>query len=157
MAANLRRRVTAVNGLLAAVYGEDTRLSVLLERLGASAEEIGHFREHAVADACDGVVDAVSTCFQGLRTGSRDFLVLSRRLGLDGDVATLQEVGDELGVTRERVRQLEERARLKCRAPRNRNAVEATLRQILVLARSRRLSHDLPQPERTQTKGSEPQ
>jgi hypothetical protein len=146
MAANLRQRVTAVNGLLAAVYGEDARLSVLLERLGASAEEIGHFREHAVAEACDGVVDAVNTCFQGLRTGSRDFLVLSRRLGLDGDVATLQEIGDELGVTRERVRQLEERARLKCGAPRNRNAVEATLRQILVSMRSRRLSHDLGAP-----------
>jgi hypothetical protein len=81
MAANLRRRVTAVNALLAAVYGEDTRLSVLLERLGASSEEIRHFREHAVADACDGVVDAVSTCFQSLRNGGRDFLVLSRRLG----------------------------------------------------------------------------
>ena len=89
---------------------------------------------------------AVSTCFQGLQTGSRDFLVLSRRLGLDGDVATLQEVGDELGVTRERVRQLEERARLKCRASRNRDAVEVRLRQILVLARSRRLSHDLGAP-----------
>jgi hypothetical protein len=146
MAANLRRRVIAVNGLSAAVYGEDPRLSVLLERVGASAEEIGHFQEHAGADACDGVVDAVSTCFQGLRNGSRDFLVLSRRLGLDGDVATLQQIGDGLGVSRERVRQLEERARLKCGAPRNRNAVEATLRQILVLARSRRLSHDLGAP-----------
>jgi hypothetical protein len=147
MAANLRQRVTAVNGLLAAVYGEDARLSVLLERLGASAEEIGHFREHAVAEACDGVVDAVSTCFQGLRTGSRDFLVLSRRLGLDGDVATLQEVGDELGVTRERVRQLEERARLKCRASRNRDAVEASLLEILALTRKRSLSRNPSAPD----------
>ncbi|WP_366145381.1 sigma factor-like helix-turn-helix DNA-binding protein [Candidatus Accumulibacter sp. ACC007] len=146
MAANLRQRVTAVNGLLAAVYGEDTRLSVVLERLGASEQEIGHFREHAVAEACDGVVDAVNTCFQGLRTGNRDFLVLSRRLGLDGDVATLQEVGDELSVTRERVRQLEERARLKCRASRNRDAVEACLLEILALTRRRRLSHDLGAP-----------
>ena len=142
MATNLRQRVTAVNGLLAAVYGEDSRLSVLLERLGASAEEIRHFREHAVADACDGVVDAVSTCFQSLRNGGRDFLVLSRRLGLGGDVTTLQEIGDELGVTRERVRQIEERARLKCRAPTNRDAVKASLRKIFVLACSRRLSHD---------------
>jgi len=148
MAANLRQRVTAVNGLLAAVYGEDARLSVLLERIGASAEEIGHFREHAVADACDGVVDAVSTCFQGLRTGSRDFVVLSRRLGLDGDVATLQEIGDALGVSRERVRQIEERARLKCHAPRNRDAVEASLRAILALTLTRRrsLSHNPSTP-----------
>ena len=143
MAANLRQRVTAVNGLLAAVYGEDTRLSVVLERLGASEQEIGHFREHAVTEACDRVVDAVSTCFQDLRTGSRDFLVLSRRLGLDGDVATLQGVG----VTRERVRQLEERARLKCRASRNRDAVEACLLEILALTRRRSLSRNPSAPD----------
>ena len=147
MAANLRQRVTAVNGLLAAVYGEDTRLSVVLERLGANEQEIGHFREHAVAEACDRVVDAVSTCFQNLRTGSRDFLVLSRRLGLDGDVATLQEVGDELGVTRERVRQLEERARRKCRASRNRDAVEACLLEILALTRGRSRSRNPSAPD----------
>ena len=47
MVANLRQRVTAVNGLLAAVYGEDTRLSIVLERLGANEQEIRHFREHA--------------------------------------------------------------------------------------------------------------
>jgi len=147
MATNLRQRVTAVNGLLAAVYGEDSRLSVLLERLGASAEEIGHFREHAVAEACDGAVDAVSTCFQSLRNGGRDVLVLSRRLGLGGDVATLQEIGNELGVSRERVRQIEERARLKCHAPKNWDAVEASLRKILASMRSRRLSHDLGAPD----------
>jgi DNA-directed RNA polymerase sigma subunit (sigma70/sigma32) len=147
MVANLRQRVTAVNALLAAVYGEDTRLSVVLERLGANEQEIGHFREHAVTEACDRVVDAVSTCFQSLRNGGRDFLVLSRRLGLDGDVATLQEVGDELGVTRERVRQLEERARQKCRASRNRDAVEACLREILALTRRRHLSRNSSTPD----------
>jgi len=94
------------------------------------------------------VADAVSTCFQGLRTGSRDFLVLSRRLGLDGDVATLQEVGDELGVTRERVRQLEERARLKCRALRNRDAVEACLLEILALTRGRSRSRNPSAPDK---------
>ena len=37
--------------------------------------------------------------------------VLSARFGLDGQAArTLEEVGGELGITRERVRQLESRA-----------------------------------------------
>jgi RNA polymerase primary sigma factor len=38
-------------------------------------------------------------------------LVLSRRFGLDGEAPqTLEEVGNSLGITRERVRQLESRA-----------------------------------------------
>lgn len=131
MVANLRQRVAAVNGLLVAVYGEETRLSVLLERLGASATEIAYVREHSLAEACNRVINAVATCFQGFRDGSRDFMVLSRRLGLDGEVQTLQEIGMELGVTREHARQIEERARMKCRSPRIRSDVEVTLRGVL--------------------------
>lgn len=137
MVANLRQRVTAVNGLLAAVYGEETRLSVLLERLGASDTEIGCVREQSLAETCNRVIDAVSRRFQGFRNGSRDFIVLSRRLGLDGEVRTLQEIGNELGVTRERARQLEERARTKCGSPRIRTEVEATLQDLLAVTRSR--------------------
>jgi RNA polymerase primary sigma factor len=48
------------------------------------------------------------------RLGSREFRILSRRYGLDGRGGrTLQEVGEELGVSREAVRQLESRARSK--------------------------------------------
>ncbi|HEU5179390.1 MAG TPA: RNA polymerase sigma factor RpoD/SigA [Candidatus Polarisedimenticolia bacterium] len=48
------------------------------------------------------------------RLGSREFRILSRRFGLDGRGGmTLQEMGDELGVSREAVRQLESRARSK--------------------------------------------
>lgn len=137
MVVDLRQRVTAVNGLLAAVYGEETRLSVLLERLGASATEIAYVREHGLAETCNRVINAVSTCFRGFRDGSRDFIVLSRRLGLDGEVRTLQEIGIELHVTRERARQIEERARTKCRLPRIRNEVEVTLHGVLAAMRLR--------------------
>ncbi len=131
MLANLRQRVAAVNGLLAAVYGDETRLSILLERLGGSATEIACVREHSLAETCNRVINAVGTRFQGFRDGSRDFMVLSRRLGLDGEVRTLQEIGVELGVTRERARQIEERARMKCRSPRIRSEIEVTLRGVL--------------------------
>jgi len=137
MMANLRQRVTAINGLLALVYGEDTRLSVVLERLGASDAEIARVREHCLGDACNRVIEAVGNCFQGFRDGSRDFMTLSRRLGLDGEVRTLQEIGIELGVTKERARQIEERARMKCRSPRIRNEVEVTLRAVLAPAHLR--------------------
>jgi RNA polymerase primary sigma factor len=42
----------------------------------------------------------------------RDRFVLLRRLGLyDGKIWELRAIGDELGVTRERARQIENRAR----------------------------------------------
>lgn len=40
----------------------------------------------------------------------RESAILIRRLGLEGDAETLQAIGDDLGVTRERIRQLEARA-----------------------------------------------
>ena len=43
----------------------------------------------------------------------RDQRIMIDRLGLSGEVKTLEEIGKELGVTRERVRQLEERSRKK--------------------------------------------
>jgi RNA polymerase primary sigma factor len=49
------------------------------------------------------------------KLSARDQYVLSRRFGLDGDgpAQTLQSLGEELGICKERVRQLEMRARAK--------------------------------------------
>ena len=50
----------------------------------------------------------------------REARVLRLRFGLDGDHAhTLKEVGDRIGVTRERVRQIEGKALRKLRHPRH--------------------------------------
>jgi RNA polymerase primary sigma factor len=54
----------------------------------------------------------------------REAEVLYLRYGLDGgDMRTLQEVAEELGVTRERVRQIESRALRKLRSPRARRSL----------------------------------
>jgi RNA polymerase primary sigma factor len=48
------------------------------------------------------------------RLDDRERMIISRRFGFDGaEEKTLREVGEELGVTKERVRQLESRARSK--------------------------------------------
>jgi RNA polymerase primary sigma factor len=50
----------------------------------------------------------------------REDRVLRLRFGLNGDRAhTLREVGDKIGVTRERVRQIEANALRKLRHPRH--------------------------------------
>lgn len=40
----------------------------------------------------------------------KEAVVISRRIGLHGEKATLQAIGDEFSITRERVRQIEEMA-----------------------------------------------
>ena len=50
----------------------------------------------------------------------KERIVIKKRFGLDGeDPVTLEEIGSELGVTRERIRQIEARAIKKIRHPKN--------------------------------------
>jgi RNA polymerase primary sigma factor len=64
----------------------------------------------------------VRTALESLN--QREAEVLFLRYGLDGgDMRTLQEVAEELGVTRERVRQIESRALRKLRSPRARRSL----------------------------------
>jgi RNA polymerase sigma factor (sigma-70 family) len=46
----------------------------------------------------------------------RERMILRARYGLDGPEQSLREVGDRIGLTRERVRQIEERGLGKLRA-----------------------------------------
>ncbi len=68
----------------------------------AAREQARAMNERSVHDALD-------------RLERRERLIIERRL-LDDDRETLAHIGDELGLSRERVRQLELRARQKLRA-----------------------------------------
>lgn len=54
----------------------------------------------------------------------RERYVIKRRYGFAGDLATLEEMGQELGVTRERVRQIEVRAIKKMKHPNREKALK---------------------------------
>lgn len=70
------------------------------------------FREH-VAEVVESLGDKLAA-------------VVRRRFGLDGeDDRTLQDIGDEFGVTRERIRQIESQALEKLRHPRRSRTLKA--------------------------------
>ena len=60
------------------------------------------------------------------RLGARERFILGRYFGLDGELPlTLEDIGTRLGVTRERIRQLKERALSKLRHPAHQQELEA--------------------------------
>jgi len=71
------------------------------------------FHDPTVADPSEQAADSLRrrAVHEALDTlPERERRLLQMRFGLDGDVASLESIGKELGITRERVRQLEQQA-----------------------------------------------
>ena len=105
----------------------------LSEPLGEdSAAELGDLVEdHSQPSPCDAAILAllpaeVATLLSAL--DDREQLILSLRYGLDcGEPRTLEEVGEQLHLTRERIRQIEAKAMRKLRHPANPNFARSLL------------------------------
>jgi RNA polymerase sigma factor (sigma-70 family) len=87
--------------------------------------------DHSQPSPCDAAVLALLPVeiTALLRTlGEREQIVMSLRYGLDGgEPRTLQEIGEQLHVSRERIRQIEAKAMSKLRHPANSNSVHSLL------------------------------
>jgi RNA polymerase primary sigma factor len=98
---------------------DDDQTTELIERLVDSSSPDPE--DFALQDENRRVVDSL-LC--GLNANEK--LIIERRFGLnDGTVSTLQEIGQQLHLTRERVRQLEIKAMKKLRQAICRNRLEA--------------------------------
>lgn len=94
---------------------------------------LGHFvqNEDAAAAPADGATlmlmqESVALALEGL--DERERKVITMRFGLaDGRIRTLQEVSDRMGVTKERIRQLETRALRKMRSQKGGRRMEGYL------------------------------
>ena len=92
---------------------QDTQLGDLIEDGKATPEEtLTHDELH---NDLEGLLDELTT---------REAAVLRRRFGLEDDTPqTLAQIGEELKLSRERVRQIETRALLKLRQPQKRSKI----------------------------------
>ena len=70
-----------------------------------------------VADAIGAALEKRALVQQLRRLEEREEEVLRARFGIDNHPMTLSEIGEKLGITRERVRQIESRALGKLRHP----------------------------------------
>jgi RNA polymerase sigma factor (sigma-70 family) len=113
------------------IRGDDVSLS---DHVGTGDDdrELGDLLPQATVPAADvellheAALDQLRRAM--LELGPREREVMELRFGLGGqEASTLQEIGDRLGLSRERVRQIESRAKDKLRRNRRLSGVLSTL------------------------------
>lgn len=120
--AELAQRASIDLAQATALAAADARVRSLDEPLEAASGEVGSLgdllEDPLSAEAYEDVVDAVAGAqLRALlsRLTERERDVVTARFGFDGDAEKLIEIGERLGVSAERVRQIEERALAKLR------------------------------------------
>ena len=111
-------QIGGINKLLCRVLKKETRLSLLLQELGFSDDEIYIIRTEHLDSLLVLIADTLKEYIFAREDAERYWLILNRRFGLTGRKGeTFQEIGVELGISRERVRQLEKKAIRKLALP----------------------------------------
>ena len=111
---DLKKHIENINILLERIYKKPTLLSDILIRVDINENDIQVLKENYVREISYVIVDAIDTVFKSKKKYYRDFSVLSQRFGLQGEPKTLEQIGKEHSVTRERIRQIQNRALKKC-------------------------------------------
>ena len=128
----LKVQVTGLNEFLTALFGREMRLSTLLSDLGYDPEQIQILRENHIEHIVALYLECLREHAERGKNGARLYEVLTRRFGLDGkSPETLHDIGQQFNLSRERIRQLEEKVLKKYRHPANVQFLETTLRNIV--------------------------
>lgn len=126
----LKKQIVGLNEFLTAIYKSETKLSDLLENCGFNSEQISLIRSKYLEDFTISFVEKLKTRITEFSDGERSQTILFRRYGIDGNPpGTLQSIGELLGISRERIRQLEKKALRLCRHKKNLQNFESDLRE----------------------------
>lgn len=110
LSAETQRLLAGWNRFLEALYGQPRQISDLLVKRRVSADEIRCIRRDHLASYLVAVTRLALDWMAQARP-DREVYILRRRYSLDSqEGATLAALGQELGITRERVRQLQVRS-----------------------------------------------
>ena len=105
------------------------RLSNLLEDIGFTEKDIRVMAHQLLTEMIVNFINTLRNIFSNFNDGQRLFYILYSIYGLDGNhPKTLQNIGDQLEITRERVRQLKEKAIKKLRGTNNLSKWETSLK-----------------------------
>jgi DNA-directed RNA polymerase sigma subunit (sigma70/sigma32) len=128
---NPKIQAEGLNRFLTTIYGKETRLNTLLANLGFSSQQIEILLSQHVQQVVTSYIAFLKTQIVAGLGSERLYKIVSRRFALDGELPqTLQSLGEELGISRERVRQLEQKVLKRCRAKLKLESWEAGLHDI---------------------------
>ncbi len=116
-ALDLKREVHGLNAFLSAVYGKEMRISAMLAQSGLGPEQVECLRTKHLHQVVICLLDIIQQRFTRYTRGDQMYQILCRSFGIAShSQETLQAIGESYGVTRERIRQLEQKALRRCRA-----------------------------------------
>lgn len=128
---SLKEQIEGINNLLTNMYHKETRLSTLLLGLGFRDDQIDTLRHHHLEQLVKVFISVLKENIGSKSDGERLYKIVNCRFGLDGEsTETLQTLGDQLGVSRERIRQLEKKVLRKFRSPVFKKHLEAQLSKV---------------------------
>jgi DNA-directed RNA polymerase sigma subunit (sigma70/sigma32) len=122
-----------INSLLNEIYKSQTRFSNLLLNLGYSTEQISTIRTKHLSQLYTDFSLLIENLLTTKSTGNKrlSYLII-RRYGLSGgNKETLVSIGTTMGISRERVRQLQVKALRRLQSKRNINLLEEGIKKII--------------------------
>lgn len=127
---DLKSQITGLNTLLSEIYGDgDMRLSRFLAKIGIGDDDIEAIRRGHMEELTTGCIALLEK--GPFKNHGRSFRLISLRMGLEGaPPRTLQEIGDDFGISRERVRQLEKKALARLKNPKTLALLETDIREL---------------------------
>jgi hypothetical protein len=112
------KETTQIGDLDSVRHPTDNQRCPLVSLAGERLQPLGHLsklRTNHVRKISDVVVQSIQSGFNtNPKYDARDFAALSRRLGLNGESEPLASITKDCGLTRERIRQIQNRALRKC-------------------------------------------
>ncbi|MTJ08500.1 sigma factor-like helix-turn-helix DNA-binding protein [Anabaena sp. UHCC 0204] len=130
---NIKEIVIGLNNVLTEIYGNETRLSYLLINIGFNNQQVEYLRKHHLSQIVQICIQHLQQKILTFQDGERAYKIISRYYSLDGKPKeTLQSLGDQLSISRERVRQLKEKTLKKCKSKSSRQFFEAKLQEEVI-------------------------
>lgn len=136
-------QILAINKLLSDVYQKPMRLSYLLLELDFKKENIKLIAEQLLSETIDIFIEILKEIMLCAADGQRLFTILNSVYGLDGNSPiTLQYIGDQLKISRERIRQLKQKALKKLKAHKNKEKLEDRFKEKVIILLEQNINDD---------------
>ena len=155
---SVKEKIIAINNLLSDIYQKPMRLSHLLLIANFDPDDIRLIRDRLLTETINSFIQSLQATMFDCHDGQRLFAILYCVYGLDGTTPqTLQYIGDELKISRERVRQLKQKALKKLKATPNKSKLQDSFKAKTILLMHHKIGNNNWLTKERTTKALTPQ